>query len=165
MHWDGRLTKCIKTQCVFAECNLTLYTVTLSYLKPRAVNLHTYCKYEGCRMARWVKGHGESYCLLNNMPGRKEATLFENLRWKCWSNVRMSFAIIYDPLQLCKYQCWATFLTANDGPGFSIIMTDQRWIIHLRALKYAITLQLLRIYLSLRSEIRHEKATLSSTQH
>ena len=87
----------------------------------------------------------------------EEATLFENLWWKSWTNVRVSSSIIYDPLQLCKYQCWATFLTANDGPSFSIIMTDQRWIIHLRALKYAITLELLRIHLSRRFNDLHWK--------
>lgn len=34
------------------------------------------------------------------------------------------------------------------GPSFSVIMTDQRWIIHPRALKYAITPRWLRIHLS-----------------
>lgn len=85
-------------------------------------------------------------------------TSLENSGWKSWTNVCMSPGIIYGPLQLCKYQCWATFLTANDGLGFGIIMTDQHWIIHPRALKYAITLQLLRIHPSWHSAIGLEKA-------
>lgn len=100
---------------------------------------------------------------LRQHAGEEDATLFENLWWKSWTNVHVSSVIIYDPLQLCKYQCWATFLTANDGLSFCIIMTDQHWIIHPRALKYAITLQLLRIHLSCLA-IRLEKAALLSTQ-
>lgn len=85
-------------------------------------------------------------------------TSLENSGWKSWTNACVSPAIIYGPLQLCKYQCWATFLTANDGLGFGIIMTDQRWIIHPRALKYAITLQLLRIHPSWHSATGLKKA-------
>lgn len=110
-------------------------------------------------MANWVEGYVESGRVPLWQHAGKEATLFEDLWWKSWTNVRVSSAIIYDPLQLCKYQCWATFLTANDGLSFRIIMTDQRWIIHPRALKYAITLQLLRIHLSLRSAISPRKGS------
>lgn len=85
-------------------------------------------------------------------------TSLENSGWKSWTNACVSPAIIYGPLQLCKHQRWATFLTANDGPGFAVIMTDQRWIIHPRALKYAITLQSLRLHPSWHSAIGLEEA-------
>lgn len=79
----------------------------------------------------------------NNMQGSRRIPCLGT----CDERVELMCAVlIYDPLQLCKYQCWAAFLTASDGLGFSIIMRDQHWIIHLRALKYAITLQSGSIY-------------------
>lgn len=136
---------------------IALSAANIRYFKLPTVKLHEYCKH--WRQSR-LRGHGEHE---KEPPrqhaGEEEATLFENLWWKSWTNVRVSSAIIYDPLQLCKYQHRATFLTANDGLSFSIIMTDQRWIIHLRALKYAITLQLLGIHLSRHRAVRLRKPT------
>lgn len=106
--------------------------------KLHTVNRMTVLEY---RMSDRVTGQGENDCLLDNTQGSIRIPRLRNCDERDELMCVCVCCLIYDLLQLCKYQCWAAFLTANDGLGFGIIMTDQHWIIHLRVLKYAITLR------------------------